>query len=209
MITIGITGGIGSGKSMITKYLSENYRCRTVIADDLARKLEEPGGPCYMQLVMLLGKDIVGDFGSINRKLMAERVFSDPGLLASINKIVHPAVKKYITEEISALRKSGDAPDFYVLEAALLIEEGYDEILDDLWYIYTDEDERVMRLMRSRGMPAAQARSVMRSQLSDEIFREKCTVVIDNSRSEDYAQMQADLRIQLLQKERADEESET
>lgn len=209
MITIGITGGIGSGKSMITEYLAQNYSCRTVIADDLARELEEPGGPCYMQLVMLLGKDIVGQYGRINRKLMGERVFSDPALLSSVNKIVHPAVKKHITEEIKSLRESDNSPDFYVLEAALLIEEGYDEILDDLWYIYTDEGERVKRLMASRGMFAPRARSIMRTQLSDEIFRERCTVVIDNSRDPGYAQMQADLRIELLRKEHKDEENET
>ena len=201
MISIGITGGIGSGKSMITRYLKEKYDCRVLIADELAKELEEPGGACYMQLVMLLGKDVLEPDGRINRKKMSSKVFSDPGLRLSVNKIVHPAVKKFITDEIRELSSSEGAPEFYVLEAALLLEEGYDEILDDMWYIYTDTDERMLRLMRTRGMSAGQVMDVMKSQLPDEVFRERCSVVIDNSREPSFSQMQADFRIQILRKE--------
>ncbi len=155
-----------------------------------------------MQLMMLLGKDMLLPDGRFDRSKMAQKVFSDPKLLESVNKIVHPAVKRYVNEDIKRLLESENSPDFYVFEAALLLEEGYDELLDDMWYIYTDENERIRRLSESRSMSAVRARSIMASQLPDEVFRERCDIVIDNSKGFYYTENQINFRIEVLRSDK-------
>jgi dephospho-CoA kinase len=182
MLLIGITGGVGAGKSEILKYIKEHYRCRIYMADDIAHLVKQPGEECYDALLELLGRDIVDGTGQINKKKMAELIFKDDELLSKVNAIVHPAVKKYILERISEAEADGDAELFFV-EAALLIEAGYRSILDEIWYIYADEASRRMRLSDSRGYSDEKIDGILGSQLSDETFRENCDFVIDNSRT--------------------------
>jgi dephospho-CoA kinase len=182
MLLIGITGGVGAGKSEILKYIKEHYRCRIYMADDIAHLVKQPGEECYDALLELLGRDIVDGTGQINKKKMAELIFSDDELLSKVNAIVHPAVKKYILERISEAEADGDAELFFV-EAALLIEAGYRSILDEIWYIYADEASRRKRLSDSRGYSDEKIDGILGSQLSDETFRENCDFVIDNSRT--------------------------
>ena len=145
MRTIGITGGVGAGKSEILAYLKAHYRCRVIMADEVARKLEEPGEICYKRIVALLGKTILQEDGQIDRGAMAQLIFRKKALLEEINRIVHPAVQEYIEQQIE-LEKRQERFDFLFVEAALLIECGYDAILDELWYIYTDAAVRRERL---------------------------------------------------------------
>ncbi|MFQ7123697.1 MAG: dephospho-CoA kinase [Eisenbergiella sp.] len=98
-----------------------------------------------------------------------------------VNAIIHPAVKTYILDEMEKERQAGEK-DVFFLEAALLIEEGYDKLLDELWYIYADEDTRRKRLMEDRGYPPEKVERIFKSQLSEEEFLAHCKVVIDNSR---------------------------
>lgn len=180
MKTIGITGGVGAGKSEILKYIGEKYNCRIIISDIVAYELESPGHECYNNIVALLGSDICDENGFIIKKAMAARIFADKELLEGVNAIIHPAVKKYILDEISEERERGIV-DYCIVEAALLIEEGYEKILDELWYIRVDEEVRRSRLKSSRGYSDEKIDSIMRSQLSDEEYRRHCRAVIDNS----------------------------
>ena len=93
---------------------------------------------------------------------------------------MHPAVNQYILDEIERERKEGKR-EFFVLESALLLENGYDKILDSMWYIYCDERVRAQRLQASRGYSEEKIRSIMNKQVSEAQFREVCDVVIDNS----------------------------
>ena len=129
MKVVGITGGIGAGKSQILAYLKEHTRCRIIIADQVAHELEEPGGRCYQPIVSILGTAILTEDGRIDRAKMAAGIFADGKLLSQINEIVHPAVKEYITGAI-AEERAGNRIDYFFIEAALLIEDGYKTIVD-------------------------------------------------------------------------------
>ncbi len=192
--TIGITGGVGAGKSQILSYIEKNCNCRILLADDAAHRVEEPGQPCYRELVSLLGTDVLGADGFFDRQKMAAAIFSRKELLEKVNGIVHPAVKTYILSEIEKERAAGRIDAFFV-EAALLIEEGYGAILDALWYIYADEDVRRRRLTESRGYSDQKAEQIFASQLSEAEFRKHCKVVIDNSGSLSDTYLQIDERL--------------
>lgn len=179
MHVIGITGGVGAGKTKILTYLSEHYSCRIILADEVANQLKEPGQKCYEEIVTLLGTQILKPDGTIDRLKMAERIFSDRELLQHVNEIIHPAVKEYILQAIEEER-CRDKIDFLFLEAALLIEEGYESIVDELWYIYADEAVRAERLKANRQYSDEKIQKILRSQLSDAEYRAHCSTVIDN-----------------------------
>ena len=184
MKTIGITGGVGAGKSEVLNLITDMCSCVIVKADDLARSLEVRGEVCYEPLVELLGEEVLTDDGQIDPKKMAGMIFADGAeeLLQSVNAIVHPAVKKRILEMIKDHSNSKEN-DYFFIEAALLIEDHYDEIVDEMWYIYADESVRRKRLKASRGYSDTKIDDIMDSQSSDEVFRKYCKVIIDNSGS--------------------------
>lgn len=202
MKVIGITGGVGAGKSEILSYLKEHCNCRILMADRLAEELEEPGQDCYDQLLALLGREILQEDGRIDRKKMAARVFADKSLLEAVNAMIHPAVKQailqFIRDEKEAARR-----DYLFIEAALLIEDGYAEIVDELWYIHTEEEVRRQRLKASRGYTDEKIDSILREQLSEEEFYGHCHYVIENSGSLEsvYEQLDKKLGEELCQKQ--------
>ena len=180
MKVIGITGGVGAGKSQVLSHLRERPDCLVIVADQVAHELEEPGGVCYEQIVALLGAEILAEDGRIDKGRMAARIFGDPALLARVNGIVHPAVKRCITERIDAERKAGRVRYLFI-EAALLIEDGYEQIVDELWYIHAGEGTRRQRLKASRHYSEEKIAGILRRQLTEEEFRSHCQTVIDNS----------------------------
>ena len=187
MITIGVTGGVGAGKSEILHYLSSKYGCRVLLSDDAAKELELPGGALYEPLVKLLndhaagtGEELLLENGEINKAEMARRIFADEDLLRKVNELVHPAVNRYILDEIDKERRSGER-EFFVLESALLVENGYDRILDSMWYIHCDREVRRKRLKETRGYSDEKISQIMEKQVSEETYRRYCWIVIDNS----------------------------
>ena len=194
MKVIGITGGVGSGKTQILDYLKAHTSCRAIVADEVAHELEEPGGVCYEQIVALLGEKILAANGRIDKAEMAAKIFGDRDLLVQINEIVHPAVKEYIIKAIAEEKETGRF-DYLFIEAALLIEGGYDKIVDEMWYIYTDEQVRRDRLKASRGYSDEKIDSIIKEQLAEEEFYRHCSVVIDNSRTLQSAFRQIDEKL--------------
>ena len=180
MKLIGITGGIGAGKTAVLSLLKELCRCRVLLADDAGNEVKLPGQPCYERLVALLGQEVLAEDGTIDRKKMAALIFSDHALLEQVNGIIHPEVKRYILQEVQKEREKGEA-DYFFVEAALLIECGYGAILDELWYVHADEAVRAARLKESRGYSEGKIRQIMESQLGEEEFRAHCGVVIENN----------------------------
>lgn len=181
MQVIGITGGVGAGKSAILDYLEKNYKVKNLIADEIAHNLMKPGTECYEKLLRILPVDVYEeDNENINRKALAKELFSSKELREKVNSIVHPAVKQFIKQEIAEQRKM-EALDYLVIEAALLIEDHYDEICDELWYIYTSKENRKQRLMETRGYSEEKVEQIFQSQLSEEVYRQKCQIVIDNN----------------------------
>lgn len=191
MILIGITGGVGCGKSEVLRYLEKTYNARVLLADDVANLLKEPGMPCYEPVINCLGEQILGEDRRIDRGKMAQIIFSDSSKLEEINAIVHPAVRRYIEQEIERERKI-KMFGFFFLEAALLIEEHYDELLDEMWYVYADDKVRRERLKASRGYSEEKIDSIMKKQLSEQEFRDTCNFLLDNSGSFEETKKQID-----------------
>lgn len=180
MKVLGITGGVGAGKSTVLGYLADHYGARVIEADRVAHLLQQPGGDCYDAIVNCFGREILFPDGRINREILGKIVYADQKQLKVLNRIVHPAVKTYIIEIIAQERKKGAVP-FVTIEAALLLEDGYDQICDEIWYIYADEATRTKRLQSSRGYSPEKIRSVMANQRDEEGYRSGCKLVIDNS----------------------------
>ena len=179
MKVIGITGGIGSGKSRILDYMEEKYSARILKTDLAARKLQEPGNICYKRIVDVFGKEILYEDGRIDRKKLGNLVFADMRKLKMLNEIVHPEVKEWVREDIARKRKDGVG--LYVIEAALLPTAGYESICDEMWYIYAEEPVRRRRLKESRGYTDEKITQMIASQPTERMFRESCDHVIENS----------------------------
>jgi dephospho-CoA kinase len=182
MKIIGITGGIGGGKSSILNFISSHYISEIYYADEIARELELPGTIVYDRLVSIFGEDILENDPdrAIDKKKFGQVLYSDKANLDRANMIIHPAVENYINEKMRAAVKMHETELFFV-EAALLIENGYNDIVDEMWYIYADDETRIRRLMEDRGYSREKAISIMESQLSDKDFRDNSDVIIDNS----------------------------
>ena len=178
---IGITGGVGAGKSAILDFIREHYRAKVVLADDLAKELMEPGTACHKKLLEAFCSDgVFVEAGVMDREKMAALLFTKPRKRQEMNAIVHPAVKEEILRQVAEEREKGELSYFF-LEAALLIEEHYDAICDELWYIYTSEEKRRQRLEQNRGYSPERIERMMASQLPEQVFFEHCAVVIDNN----------------------------
>jgi len=190
MKSIGITGGVGAGKSAVLAYLKERYQAYLIVADDLAKELEEPGRVCYTALTEEFGEGILGEDGRIDKQRFAALIFSDPGARAKVNAIVHPAVKTEILRRMEEQEKAGTG--LFVVEAALLIEEGYDRILDELWYVFAPEVVRRERLKDTRGYTDEKIDGIFASQKTEAEFRSACRHVIDNGTSLEDMQRQID-----------------
>lgn len=180
MKLIGITGGVGAGKSEILQYIKKHYKCEIYLADQVAHEVQSPGQPCYRKIVELMGKGILQEDGTIDRAKMASRIFIEKELLLKVNALVHPAVQNYLLDRVQEANRNPEVELFFI-EAALLIETGYKEIVDEMWYIYADEKVRRNRLEASRGYTPQKITRIMDKQLSEEAFREACDFVIDNS----------------------------
>lgn len=182
---IGITGGVGAGKSEILRCLAEREGTRVMLADEIAHMLMEPGEEVHRMLCeAFAGADIFEETETKRRRFdrnkLADVIFGDEKKREQMNAIVHPAVKSYVSKQADLERQRGEL-SLLVLEAALLIEEHYDAICDELWYIYTSEDIRRARLISSRGYSDAKIDSIFASQLKEETYRAHCKVVIDNN----------------------------
>ncbi len=195
MLFIGITGGIGAGKSEILKYIEKHYKCEIYLADEVAHLVKLPGTECFSKLVALLGEEILLPDGQIDKAAMAGKIFSDATLLEQVNNIVHPAVRKFLLQHLDNARQNGEVELFFV-EAALLIETGYGPLVDEMWYIYADRAMREKRLKETRGYSEEKIAQIMQNQLSEEAFREACDFVIDNSGSLTYSYQQIDKKLE-------------
>ena len=121
---IGITGGVGAGKSEILDYIRKHYSCEIYLADQVAHLVKQPGTKAYQALLSLLGQDVAGRDGLIDKGLMADRIFADTSLLEQVNGIIHPAVKAFLLARLERARAAGQVA-FLFVEAETLIEGGF------------------------------------------------------------------------------------
>ena len=180
LFVIGITGGVGAGKSEILKFLAMHYKSRIIYTDAVANEIKKKGQPCFEPIVALLGEEVLGSDGEIDKSKMAQKIFSDEALLEAVNGILHPAVFDYVTEAIRVERAAGEN-EFLFVEAALLIEAGYGKIVDEMWYVFANEDVRRNRLKESRAYDDEKIDRIFAQQLTQEAFEEGADFIIDNS----------------------------
>ena len=179
MITIGITGGVGAGKSTVLDFLEEKYQAYVIKADEIGHLVMEPGQSCYEPVIGLFGEQVIKNDKTIDRRQVSDVVFSHPDLLEKLNQIIHPAVRQYITEQLELKKQQGQK--ICVVEAALLIEDHYQEFCDTIWYIHTDEEIRIRRLMENRGYTRDKSVSIIASQAPESFFRENADYVVVNN----------------------------
>jgi len=176
MLLVGLTGGIGSGKSTVAELLAE--RGAVVIdADDLARRAVAPGTPGFDRVVETFGRDILGPDGGIDRAALADIVFADPSRLRELEAIIHPEVARLLVESLEPFR---DTDDVIVYAVPLLAERGMAQGFDVVVVVVADVDRRIERLMRDRGMTAEEVRARVAAQLTDEERARVADVLLDN-----------------------------
>lgn len=194
MKIIGITGGVGAGKSAVLDYLQSRYDAYTIQADQVGHWLMEPQGSCFLPVVNLLGQEILNGKGEIDRGKVAALVFPCPQTLAKLNGIIHPAVKREIRRRVALEEERGRK--VFVIEAALLLEDHYDEICHDIWYIYAPDEARRKRLKRQRGYTEQKIADIFRNQQTDASFRQKCSYTVENGGDLRETYRQIDKRIE-------------
>ena len=175
MILVGLTGGIGAGKSTVSAMLAERGAV-IVDADAITRDVQQPGRPVLAAMVERFGPTILQPDGSLDRAAVAEIVFNDRDALADLNAIVHPAVGSEIVRRMQA---EADTDHVVVLDVPLLVESGRDDMAA-LVVVDVDPEVAVRRLVEQRGMAEADARARMARQASREDRLARADVVIDN-----------------------------
>jgi dephospho-CoA kinase len=190
MLRVGLTGGIGCGKSTVAGMMRE-LGCRVIDADEISRKLAERGQPAYNEIVAAFGNEILQADGRMDRAKVAHLVFSDASKLSTLNKILHPRV--IAEEERQLVEIARTEPDAVaVIEAALLIEAGHHKILRRLIVVWCRPEQQIERLTnpRGRGMSRDDAMQRIAAQMPLGEKRRMATDEIDNSGSQAATQKQ-------------------
>jgi dephospho-CoA kinase len=196
---IGLTGGIGSGKSTVTAVLQEQGA--TILdADKVGHEVYQPGRPAFQEVVDAFGEEIVAADGTIDRKKLGTIVFSDPRNLSRLNSITHPRMKGMMRDKLSKLRKDG--VDITVIEAAILFEAGWDDLADEVWVTIVPPDVAAKRTSERSGLPQEQVLERIRAQMSNEERSRRADVIIDTDCDIEDTRRQAAERWQELQKRR-------
>lgn len=182
MTVIGLTGGIASGKSTLSSYARE-HGAYVIDADLLGHRAYEPGTACFDAVVSEFGVEIVSDDGTIDRRILSSKVFAEGSSLERLTDIVWPAIKAMARTEIEHVRRS--EPDrIIVLEAAVLLEAGWQDFVDEVWVAVVDVETAIERTMKRDGMERAAVQSRIDAQLSNEARIAAADVVFDNSGTE-------------------------
>ena len=177
---LGVTGGVGCGKSTVLTQLKEEFGAEIIEADRVSEELMQPGQRVYEAVAAAFGRDILLENGEIDRKALARIVYADPEKLSLLNRLVHPATRAEVGRRIRVSRKG-----LIVYEAALPKEACFREYCSAVWYIYASVRTRVKRLSDSRGYSEEKSLAIMNRQLSEEEFRSLSDTVIDNDGSKE------------------------
>lgn len=175
---IGLTGGVGSGKSTVAHIMESVYGVKKILADEIGHLAYQTGSKTYHQICMLFHDACLNEDLSINRGKIASLVFENSELLEQLNAIVHPFAWRCIEKEIEKCRR--ERAPYVVLESAILYESGLDRLCDEVWYVHAAEELRLRRLRDSRGYSDEKSRHIMKSQLSPEILAAKADKELTN-----------------------------
>lgn len=189
MKIIGITGGVGAGKTTVLDILKKLSICEIAMADDVAKELMQYGRELSALAISIFGEESYNKNKILNTVHIAQLMYGNENLKKQWTNAVHPAVKKEILNRIDNAKQKGNL-EFFFVEAALLLEDGYELICDEIWYIYAPEDIRIKRIMDSRGYSLSKSQSIISSQKKHDEFISKCDFMIDNGVSIENTQVQ-------------------
>ena len=187
-MVIGITGGIGSGKSVVTSLLRDKFDAAVIDTDTIGHEIMEIGKSAYKKVVEIFGNKVIAEDGSIDRKKLGSLVFDNRELLCKLNDIIHPAVEAEVDKRIAEFIQK--KYKYIALETALLIKVRYNRKCDKVWFVYADKDIRLKRLYDNRGIDKEKAGKIFESQNTEEEFRQIADDIIDNSGSEAETEIQ-------------------
>jgi len=174
MNVIGLTGGVGAGKSLVLTILRTKYDAEVMEADKVAHELMEPGEEGYLRIKETFGEAILNSDGTINRTALGKVIFDNESAREQINSIIHPLVWKRIRQKISASQAG-----LIVVEFAIMGEEAED-IYDEMWYVHASEEVRMSRLLKNRGYSKERSEKMIRSQASEQEYARRCDRIIEN-----------------------------
>ena len=181
MLIVGLTGGVASGKSVVSQVWKEEGGY-LIDADRIARELVQPRAPAWKALVKAFGKEILQEDGSIHRKKLATRVFSNPVEKDLLNRILHPRIKSEINRRIKGIGQKGPKA-IVVVDAALLVETGYYRDVDKVVVVTSTKKQQIERLRRREQMAQEMARGIIDSQISGEERIKVADIIIRNEGS--------------------------
>ena len=188
MKVIGLTGGIGSGKSTVSRFLTE-LGAVILDADKVGHDALEDTG-IRQKIVSAFGEQVLTPNRNIDRKKLGELVFGDADSLAKLNQIMHPRMYQIVKVQLEEYRQQG--VDVVVLEAPLLIEAGWTPLVDDIWVTAASEDTVIKRLQERAGLSEAESLARIRSQISNDERIKQADVVIDTDCSLDELKMKVE-----------------
>lgn len=177
MKVIGLTGGVGAGKSLILNILKKEYGAEVIKADEVSHELMETGNAGYLAVREVFGDAFFKEDGKLDRQLMAARIFQDENARKTINKIIHPLVWKTIRDKISASHSA-----LIVVEFAIMGEKTENDY-DEMWYVRASEQNRIHRLAENRGYTKERTENIIASQASESEYLKRCDRVIENNGS--------------------------
>lgn len=177
MAVIGLTGGIGSGKSTVAARM-RRAGVPVIDADRVAREIVEPGSPALVEIERVFGAEVIATDGSLRRKALGAIVFSDPEKLATLNRITHPAILRLTQRRLADLASAGHP--WAVYEAALILENGLSPGLDQLVAVVCDPNRQLERVMKRDGLSETDASARIASQTGNERKREAADHVLEN-----------------------------
>jgi dephospho-CoA kinase len=183
MLVIGVTGSFGTGKSTVCEILAQ-LGVAVVNADALGHELLQHGSEVYEELIAAFGKDIVAKDGNIDRKILAEVAFKNKKAQTRLNLIMHPRLYRIVKDKIESYRKRGDS--VVVIEAALLIEAGWETLVDQVWVTVAPETVILERLKSQRGFQEEQVLARLRTQMpSDDKIKHADVIISTNCSREE------------------------
>ncbi len=180
MVVIGLTGGPGTGKSTVAAMLARRGAA-VIEADRLGHQAYAPGTEGWQALVRAFGPEIVAPDGTIDRRHLGTLAFSDPEKLRQLNAIIHPVIRRLITEQLEKFRREGVR--VAVIEAALLFEAGWDDLVDEVWVTDAPPEVAVARYAARTGLPEEEVRRRMAAQLDAREKVRRAHRVVDTSGS--------------------------
>lgn len=190
MLKIGLTGGIGSGKSEASIILRE-LGALVIDADIVGHETYRSGQPAWDEIVEAFGDEVIGSDGEIDRRELGRIVFDDPGSLKRLTDIVWPKIREGLKDRMAG-GPDGEGTDVLVVEAAVLFEAGWENLFDEIWVVTAPEKDVLERLERQRNQKPEQTRARVRAQMTNEEREKRADVMVRND--EDRAALAATVK---------------